>query len=521
MVALIITLIADAHGVDWRHLKRLLYASLLLPVASIAWIYWPLKGNFRSRSFSNKHAELPPASLTELFSFIPDIVCTLDANTRIRQISANAKSLLQYELAELTDRLVVELIAPGDVEQGVWNLHQLIDKKATAPFELRLRRKDGLLIDTLWSGRAYDAEDTTVCVIRDISARKATERLLQESEMRNRLVIESIPTALLITQLDGTIEFFNYSAARMFDLSLTKSTNLQDHFKDAREKHLLTKCDGHANEWMAKTETSLFPVEIGIRPFQSTDGERLLATVTDVSATKEMERLKSEFVAMLGHELRTPLMALQAFLKLLDSGVYGHLSLDGVKRVKSARSTLLNLNRLINEFLDSEKIDALSFDLDLQEVDLGRIVHDSAQTIADLASARQILVEVSATSLPVKADHERLCQVIVNLLSNALRFSKAGDSIKLSMVKNADEVEVSIQDQGPGVAPDQQSLIFQKFVQLPGQQARAGTGLGLSICKAIIEQHHGVIGVESQPGKGCRFWFRLPLTASAMSKLRG
>ena len=248
---------------------------------------------------------------------------------------------------------------------------------------------------------------------------------------------------------------------------------------------------------------------------QSSQQERsTFCVVHDISERKELERMKQEFAAMVSHDLKTPLTAMELLLQTLQAGVYGDLSESGLKRVAMVEGGVERLINLVNRLLEVEKLEARELKLNVSLSPLSRIFSRSVGTVAALANERGVEVEVGPGSdWQVSVDEDQIVQVMINLLSNALRFAPPGSSIQID-AKDVDGqwIEVSVKDHGPGIPEAFQEVIFERFkkVSAAGGERMHGTGLGLYICKTIIEQHKGMIGVVSKEGEGSRFWFRIP-----------
>lgn len=227
------------------------------------------------------------------------------------------------------------------------------------------------------------------------------------------------------------------------------------------------------------------------------------------SALDDAAKQKQQVLAMVSHDLRSPLTAAQISLDLMCSGVKGAISSDVRNEMQSIQNSIGRLVRLINDLLDVEKLEQGKLELRKQEVNLEVIVDNCIETINPLAELKKITVEPGDLDLDLYADGERLTQVVINIVSNAIKAAPENSKITISAAVEDDQVTVEIMDSGPGIEAQHLETIFDRYTQTPDTQG--GTGLGLAICKAIIEQHGGMIGVHSEPGKGSTFWFSIPM----------
>jgi signal transduction histidine kinase len=231
----------------------------------------------------------------------------------------------------------------------------------------------------------------------------------------------------------------------------------------------------------------------------------------DVSDRDEVDRLKQGFVSTVSHELRTPLTSIRGSLGLLASGVAGDLTAEARQLISVAERNSVRLITLINAILDFERLESGKAEMDLRPVPLQRIFDRSGESVSAFAEQESVRIEVERTGAVVLADETRLSQVLVHLLSNAVKYSPRGGIVTMRARPLDGGIEVLVIDRGRGIAADKQEKIFERFHQVDSSDARtqSGTGLGLAICKAIIEQHGGTIGVESAEGEGSTFSFRL------------
>jgi PAS domain S-box-containing protein len=233
----------------------------------------------------------------------------------------------------------------------------------------------------------------------------------------------------------------------------------------------------------------------------------------DITSRKNSERAKQEFVAMLSHDLRSPLGAIQGSLVLLKAGAMGALSEQAMTRISSAERIATQLIRLINDLLDIEKAEAGKFELVKEEFSLSEMLSQTLESVQTLADQKKITLEKTDFEAQIIADRDRLFRVLVNLLSNAIKFSPENSKVTVEAEIKLGFVEIRVSDQGRGIARADQVRIFDRFQQVEAADAtiKGGSGLGLAICRTIVEKHGGTISVESEPGKGSTFKFKIPL----------
>ena len=226
---------------------------------------------------------------------------------------------------------------------------------------------------------------------------------------------------------------------------------------------------------------------------------------------KELDKLKSDFVSMVSHELKTPLAAMRTSAQVLDMADAG----EETKR-EMLDIILRNIDRqtnLVNDLLDLSRIESGRMELKIGSVSLDSVIADSIESVKQAASEGDIKlnVELSESLASVKGDREKLTQVVINLLNNAIKFTPRSGEISIKARELNGQVEVKVSDTGIGIPPEDLDSVFDKFYQVDSTLTReaGGTGLGLAICKGIIEAHNGRIWAESELGKGSTFVFTL------------
>nr|QNO53061.1 adaptive-response sensory-kinase SasA [Methanosarcinales archaeon ANME-1 ERB6] len=226
---------------------------------------------------------------------------------------------------------------------------------------------------------------------------------------------------------------------------------------------------------------------------------------------KELDKLKSDFVSMVSHELKTPLAAMRTSAQVLEAA-------DIATETKREMLDIIlrNIDRqtnLVNDLLDLSRIESGRLELKFESVSLDSVIADSIESVKQAASEEGIKldVELPADLASVKGDREKLTQVVINLLNNAIKFTPRSGEIVIKARELNGQVEVKVSDTGIGIPPEDLDMVFDKFYQVDSTLTReaGGTGLGLAICKGIIEAHNGHIMAESELGKGSTFIFRV------------
>jgi signal transduction histidine kinase len=226
---------------------------------------------------------------------------------------------------------------------------------------------------------------------------------------------------------------------------------------------------------------------------------------------------KKQMIAVVSHELRSPLTAIHGSLSLLASGALGQLSDQAQSMLDIAERNAARLLELVDDLLDVEKLESGELQMQMGIVNTQSLTDRSMEAIQTLADRHGIQLKRPQQHFDLCADGDRLVQVLVNLLSNAIKFSPDGSCISIDIIKHPGSLEFCISDKGRGIPAECQNRIFERFNQIQGAEAsRAkGSGLGLWICRRIVEAHRGSIGVDSAMGQGSTFWFCIPTHNSA------
>ncbi|HBL58719.1 MAG TPA: PAS domain S-box protein, partial [Cyanobacteria bacterium UBA8803] len=361
-------------------------------------------------------------------------------------------------------------------------------------------------------------------VLLDISDRKRTEEELRQSEAKFRSLSECSPLGIFMTDIQGRCTYTNprYQAicGCTFDEALGEGWVQFLHPEDrqevtARWSKAVSQRQEFRSEirYVHKDRTIRFG-RVQSAPIFSVSGELIgyVGTVEDVTDKRAVETMKNEFISIVSHELRTPLASIYGSLGLLAAGVLKKQPESAQQMLDIAAQNTERLVRLVNDILDLERLEAQKVKLNKQCCDVATLLQQSVETVQALATENNITLCVEPTAIQLWVDGDRIIQTLVNLVSNAIKFSPPETTVTLSVQDQADRVLFKVQDRGRGIPADKLETIFGRFQQVDASDSRqkGGTGLGLAICKSIVQQHGGKIWVESVVGEGSSFYFSLP-----------
>lgn len=366
---------------------------------------------------------------------------------------------------------------------------------------------------------------------RDVSEQRAAQRLVEDSENRLRAVFTCLAEGVYQIDLDGNLVYMNKAAERLLGHTQNELLGRNMHeaihsvtpdgeFRKSEDCPLLRVAQTGivcrvSEDWFQRIDGTFMPVEYVSSPLQQ-EGKVVGAVVAfqDISLRRDAENRVSEFYSSVSHELRTPLTSIRGALKLLEAGKGGELGERGKHLVTMGRQECDRLVRLINDILDIRKIEAGKLELKLENVNASAFVEQAVDSLNALAQENNVKLRVDGScNMDVKVDKDRLTQILTNLISNAIKFSPPQGEVLIRVARDNDSVRFSVMDRGVGISIANQQKLFRLFQQVDSTDSRpkGGTGLGLAISKALVEQHGGRIGVDSQEGEGSTFWFTIPL----------
>jgi PAS domain S-box-containing protein len=377
-----------------------------------------------------------------------------------------------------------------------------------------------------------------IVMYTDVTALKLSETAYRDQAARLASILDGVVDAIVTINESGSIESWSRSAEQLF--GYTAEEILRRNVRMLMPDPHQSAHDGYIRRYLQTGERRIMggrrevealhkdgrriPVDLGISEMRVGTRRLFIGIIRDLSPRNEIEQLKTGFVSTVSHELRTPLTSISGSLGLLAGGIAGALPAKAARLIDIAKLNCERLVRLINDILDLERAESGRLELRLAAQRLKPIVRQAIEANRAYAQTFGATIALAADSddASVLVDRDRLIQVLTNILSNAAKFSPRGAVVDVAIRTEFDSVRVSVRDRGPGIAPEFQSRIFQRFAQADSSDSRAkgGTGLGLSIAKTIMERLGGGIGFQSLPGEGATFFITLPTRQEMVTPVR-
>lgn len=334
---------------------------------------------------------------------------------------------------------------------------------------------------------------------------------LRTENERLATVLEQLTDGVLIADADGRVQFANPAASKLFN---TSNPTQQSVAQVVRSHQLIEAWKRCQQTRQLQIETVEIPtrrqyLQIIVIPDQHEGGSLLLAQ--DLTQVRKLETVRRDFISNVSHELRTPLASLKALTETLQGGALEDPE-AGPRFLDRIHTEVDALTQMTQELLDLSRIESGQVELNFESISPRKLIHSAADRMKAQVERANLKLDVKCEDgLPnIKADKGRLEQVLVNLVHNAVKFTKPGGRITLSAEPIPGGVRCAVRDSGVGIPSESLSRIFERFYRVDSSRTGSGTGLGLSISKHIVEAHGGKIWAESEEGRGSVFYFEIP-----------
>jgi PAS domain S-box-containing protein len=429
-------------------------------------------------------------------------------------------------------------IVPEDNAYVEKEIQKALDPSGSGELNIEYRIKrsgDGMIRWVKSQGKTYINEHNQAArfigTILDITKQKQEEQSLKDSLELFQTMADNVPAMIWMSGTDKFNDYFNKTWLEFRERTQEEESNdgwLDGVHPEDREKclevysHALKKKEGFYTEYRLKRYDGEYRwLADNCVPRLSPNGEFVgfISACIDISELKKLEQRKDDFIKMASHELKTPITSIKGYVQLLLS-IYEEMNEEKLRAaqptVKSSLTTVSKqvskLTRLISELLDMSRIETGKLDLNYTEFDPVLLVEETVQDVRHTTLKHKIVIQNKFEGT-VQADRDRIAQVMLNLLTNAIKYSPDAENIDVFISGNTKEVVVSVTDYGIGINKSEQQKIFERFYRVEGRNELTypGFGIGLFIANEIIQRHNGKIWVESEKDKKTVFTFTLPL----------
>lgn len=481
----------------------------------------------------SKIAETNSARLAAIIRSSSDAIISKTLDGIITSWNPAAERLFGYKCEEMIGQHITKLIPPDRLNEEPMIIDRLKKGERVDHFETKRMTKDGELIDiSLTISPVRDKKDKIIGaskIARNITEDLAIRKKIEESEVRFRTITDVSPVGLWMTDEHGKTNFVNKTWIQWTGIPLEKQYGDgwleavieadKDYIAKKFEQSFLARENFSAEFKIKRNDGKLRWVLSEASPYYTIEGDfaGYAGSVSDVTERKQEELRKNEFFAVASHELKTPLTAIKAYAQLLSSTSEKTNDVFLKNGLFKMESQVNKMTKLIGDFLNLSKIEADKLELNKKIFTINDLVNEIAEDIQMVSVNHKIVVE-KADIVKVKADSEKIAQVIANFLTNAVKYSPVDKDITIMVGQENGNAKVSVSDKGPGIKQEEQDKVFERFYRSESNNntSISGFGIGLYISAEIVQRHNGKIGVSCNEGEGATFYFTLPLVDNSV-----
>ncbi|MGH4121084.1 PAS domain-containing sensor histidine kinase [Clostridium sp.] len=488
-----------------------------------------------------------------LFELSPDAIC-VHCDGKIVLANPTAERLFDIKDPKgIIGRDVMDFVHPDYVNLAKRRIKTIIEGGMVTSFiEEKFLSNDGIIIDVEvgTSGFKYKGKSAVLVVVRNINQRKKMERNLKENESLLREITENISDMIAKADVDGTIKFITPAKNDILGYGIGNviGKNLLDFVYIDDKKAVLKKIKKLIRTTMNQkiqfrgihVDGRIIWADVSFNTLLDDNNKvvGLILSARDITKRIEAEQVikenkekeiflnqaieydkfRTDFFANISHELRTPINVILGTIQLMNlkfEELFKENDEKSKKHLRTMKQNCYRLVRLIDNLIDVTKIDAGYFEIHLSNCNIVSVIEEITLSVAEYVENKGIslIFDTEIEEKIIACDKDKIERIMLNLISNAIKFTKLGGDLLVNIFERSDSIVVSVRDTGIGIPKEKQTCIFDRFIQVDKSltRNREGSGIGLSLVKALVEMHGGKIFLESQVNVGSEFSFELPI----------
>lgn len=449
------------------------------------------------------------------------IISVIDKDHRLMTIEGDLMKKLGYNHVDYAGKHLSEIISPEQYDL-IKHHHERVLNGEKFSIERKASTGEDFIVYFIPLKNDQDEVEAGLIIETDITNVKEAE----EKSAKLAAIIESTDDAIISKSLEGIITSWNHSAQRTFGYtaeemigeSILKLIPLDRHDEETHILSRLRKGERveHFETKRLRKDGNLLDVSLTISPLKDLQGNiiGLSKIARDITERKQEEQRKNDFVAMVSHELKTPLTSITSYVQLVLGKAKKEGNEFGINALSRAEVQAKKMNTMIHDFLSLAKLEDSRIQMNMSNFELSILIREIVGD-TQLLSVNHTLQLINCDHFDIYADRDKIGQVLTNLLSNAVKYSPKGGIVIIGCEKQEGKVKVYVTDQGIGISKNDQKRLFERFYRVKNEQAKSisGFGIGLYLVTEILNYHDSKIEVQSDEGQGATFYFSLDLVS--------